>query len=67
MVQHTRTEQAGRSAASWRSVFDLPALPGGREEVLRSGSTGMDTGRAATGPWMARGGVPTELNLREGT
>ena len=29
--------------------FDLPALPGGREEVLWSGSTGMDAGRAAMG------------------
>lgn len=32
-----------------RSAFDLPALPGGREEVLWSGSTGMDAGRAAMG------------------
>ena len=42
-------QQAGRSAASWRTAFDLPALPGGREEVLWSGSTGMDAGRAAMG------------------
>ena len=49
IAQYTRTEQAGRSAASGRSVFDLPALPGGREEVLWSGSTGMDAGRAAMG------------------
>ena len=47
--QYTRTEQAGRSAASGRSAFDLVALPGGREEVLWSGSTGMDAGRAAMG------------------
>ena len=37
-------QKAGRSAASWRGAFDLPALPGGREEVLWSGSTGMDAG-----------------------
>jgi hypothetical protein len=48
-VAHTCAKQAGRSAASWRSAFDLPALPGGREEVLWSGSTGMDAGRAAMG------------------
>ena len=42
-------QQAGRSAASGRSAFDLPALPGGRVEVLWSGSTGMDAGRAAMG------------------
>ena len=42
-------QKAGRSAASWCSAFDLPALPGGREEVLWSGSTGMDAGRAAMG------------------
>ena len=42
-------KQAGRSAASRCSAFDLPALPGGREEVLWSGSTGMDAGRAAMG------------------
>ena len=42
-------KQAGRSTASGRSAFDLPALPGGREEVLWSGSTGMDAGRAAMG------------------
>ena len=42
-------QKAGRSAASWRGAFDLPALPGGREKVLWSGSTGMDAGRAAMG------------------
>jgi len=42
-------KQAGRSAASWRNAFDLPALPGGREEVLWSGSTGMDAGRGVMG------------------
>ena len=43
------TNQAGRSAASACSAFDLPAPSGGREEVLRSGSTGMDAGRAVLG------------------
>ena len=35
-------------------------------EVSRSGSTGMDAGRAAIGPWMARRSVPTERNRSEG-
>ena len=35
-------------------------------EVLRSGSTGMDAGRAAIGPRMARHGVPTERDRSEG-
>ena len=34
-------------------------------EVLRSGSTGMDAGRAAIGPWMARRSVPTERDRSE--
>ena len=46
---HTRTNQAGRSAASRRSAFDLPAPSGGRMEVLRSGPTGMVAGRAVMG------------------
>ena len=48
-VENPAFKQAGRSAASWRSAVDLPALPGGREEVLRSGSTGMDAGRGVMG------------------
>ena len=48
-VADPAAKQAGRSAASGCSAFDLPALPGGREEVLWSGSTGMDAGRAAMG------------------
>ena len=48
-AQYTRTKQAGRSAASGCSAFDLPALPEGREEVLWSGPTGMDAGRAVMG------------------
>ena len=35
-------------------------------EVLRSGSTGMDAGRAAIGPRMARRSVPTERDRSEG-
>ena len=35
-------------------------------EVSRSGSTGMDAGRAAIGPWMARRSVPTERDRSEG-
>ena len=46
--------------------LDLPPLSGGRVEVLRSGSTGMDAGRAAIGPWMARRSVPTERDRSEG-
>ena len=35
-------------------------------EVSRSGSTGMDAGRAAIGPRMARRSVPTERDRSEG-
>ena len=37
-------KQAGRSAASAGIAVDLPAPSGGRVEVLRSGSPGMDAG-----------------------
>ena len=57
-AQYTRTKQAGRSAASGCSAFDLPALPEGREEVLWSGPTGMDAGRAVMGhPWPIAAGA----------
>ena len=49
ITQHTPAKQAGRSAASAGFDFDLPRPPGGRMEVLRSGSTGMDAGRAVMG------------------
>ena len=66
IAQYTRTKQAGRSAASVRSAFDLPAPSGGREEVLRSGSTGMDAGRAAMGQgWPVAAGPRSRTGARE--
>ena len=65
-AQYTRTKQAGRSAASGCSAFDLPALPGGREEVLWSGPTGMDAGRAVMGHgWPVTAGPRNRTGARE--
>ena len=65
-VENPAFKQAGRSAASGRSAFDLPALPGGREEVLRSGSTGMDAGRGAMGHgWPVAAGPRSRTGARE--
>ena len=60
------TNQAGRSAASAGSAFDLPAPSGGREKVLRSGSTGMDAGRAVLGQgWPVTAGPRSGTGMRE--
>ena len=61
-VENPAFKQAGRSAASTAFDLDLPAPSGGREEVLRSGSTGMDAGRAAMGH-----GWPVAADPRSGT
>ena len=54
------------TAASAVFDFDLPALPGGREEVLWSGSTGMDAGRAAMGQgWPVAAGPRSRAGVRE--
>ena len=58
--------RTGRSAASGRSAFDLPAPSGGREEVMGSGSTGMDAGRAAMGHgWPIAAGPRSRTGARE--
>ena len=46
--------------------FDLPAPSGGRAEVLRSGSPGMDAGRAAMGHgWPVAAGPRSGAGVRE--
>ena len=46
--------------------FDLPAPSGGRAGVLRSGSTGMDAGRAAMGHgWPVAAGPRSGTGVRE--
>ena len=50
----------------WLLILGAPLNHDGRRQVLRSGHPGMDAGVAATRPWMADRGGPTEQCLTAG-
>ena len=50
----------------WFLILGAPLNHAGRRQVLRSGHPGMDAGLAATRPWMADRGGPTEQCLTAG-
>ena len=50
----------------WLLISGAPLNHDGRRQVLRSGHPGMDAGVAATRPWMADRGGPTEQCLAAG-
>ena len=65
-VAHTCAKRPAGRPPRGAVFFDLPALPGGREEVLWSGSTGMDAGRAAMGHgWPVAAGPRSRTGARE--
>ena len=69
LLQGNAASRSGSAVALlliWLLILGAPLNHDGRRQVLRSGHPGMDAGVAATRPWMADRGGPTEQCLTAG-